>query len=383
MSLPDGEGAFGPFDGRIWLNTAHQGPLPRVAVAALERCVREKQSPQRLVDERFLELPRRLRSRLARLVGGQPDEVVLGNSASWGLQAIANAFPWRAGDEIALLASDYPATQFPWLLLERRGVQIRWLEFPDATPDPVGLVSGLGPRTRIVCLTWVDSYTGRRLDIASLGAACRGRGVHVVVNATQAVGAIPVDVKALDVDALSASGFKWLCGPYATGFAWISPRLLEVLQPIQSYWLAQQDDAVIDLSSRVEARLRDDLGARGLDVFGTANFFNFDPWLASLDMLLQMGPVAVAEHDSNLVSRLLQGLRRLGAIVVTPVDPDVRAGIVAFDVPGIAAEDVVRNLADAGIDVCVRLGHVRVSPHVHNTLGDIDTLVSALGRRWS
>jgi selenocysteine lyase/cysteine desulfurase len=211
-----------------------------------------------------------------------------------------------------------------------------------------------------------------------LAAECHERNVRVVVNGTQAVGAVPVDVGSLGIDALSASGFKWLCGPYATGFAWLSPTLRDMLEPIQSYWLAQPDGAAIDLGAQTEPQLRDDLGARGYDVFGTANFFNFAPWLASLELLLGHGPDVIAEHDALLVATLVDGLRERGCRVLTPAEPAARAAIVSFDGATEPAEVTVARLARAGVDVAARGGHVRVSPHLHNTIGDIERLLAAL-----
>lgn len=369
---------FGPFDGRVWMNTAHQGPLPRAARRALEKAADQKQAPHRIPDRSFLELPQRLRSALARLIAGDPSEIVLGNSASWGLHVIAQAFPWRPGDEVAVVATDYPATIYPWLILAQRGVGIRRLRARGRFPQPDEIIRGLGPRTRLLCVTWVDSYTGYRLDIREVAARCHERNVGLVVNATQAVGAFPVNVRELGIDGLSASGFKWLCGPYATGFAWLSPTLLEILEPIQSYWLAQPDDTTIDLGSHTEPRLRSDLHARGFDVFGTANFFNFAPWLASLELLLRYGPSALAEHDSGLVGKLMDGLRDRGFQIVTPFEPASRAAIVSFEGKPGRAEQTVEQLARAGIDVAARGGHVRVSPHIHNSVADIERLLAEL-----
>src|SRR5207248_7063508 len=88
--LPDYAADFGDFGGRIWLNAAHQGPLPRVAVAAAEEALAAKASPHLIDDESFVAVPRRLRELLGRLIGAPAEEIVLGNSASWGLQVLAN-----------------------------------------------------------------------------------------------------------------------------------------------------------------------------------------------------------------------------------------------------------------------------------------------------
>ena len=94
--LPDYAADFGDFEGRIWLNAAHQGPLPRVALAAAEEALAAKASPSRISDEAFVAVPQRLRELLGRLIGVSAEQIILGNSASWGLQVLANGLPWRA-----------------------------------------------------------------------------------------------------------------------------------------------------------------------------------------------------------------------------------------------------------------------------------------------
>ena len=128
--------AFGDFDGRIWLNAAHQGPLPRLAAEAAGDALAAKLAPHRISDEAFIDVPRRLRELLGRLIGAPAEEIILGNSASWGLQVLANGLPWRPGDEVLVLADEFPATVFPWLVTERHGVTVRQLELGEPVLSP-------------------------------------------------------------------------------------------------------------------------------------------------------------------------------------------------------------------------------------------------------
>ena len=157
------------------------------------------------------------------------------------------------------------------------------------------LTAAIGPRTRLLAVTWVDSFTGRALDLDELGAVCRQAGVLFVVNASQALGARPVDVSATPVDAVISCGYKWLCGPYGTGFAWLHPDLLGRLCPQQAYWLAMQAGRGLDQMRGTT--VRDDLGVRAFDVFCPASFATTLPWIASLELLLEAGIGTVAGWD--------------------------------------------------------------------------------------
>ncbi len=101
---------FGPFDGRVWFNCAHQGPLPRTAVAAAQEAIRQKANPPVIEDDDFVSVPGSLKASLARLIGGSPEDIILGNSASYGLHILRHGIEWRDGDEVLLVSGDFPAT---------------------------------------------------------------------------------------------------------------------------------------------------------------------------------------------------------------------------------------------------------------------------------
>ena len=383
-TLSDYSRAFGDFNGRVWLNTAHQGPLPLVAIEAAERALAAKASPNLIADEDFVEVPHRLRRLLGRVIGARAEEIVLGNSASWGLQVLANGLPWREGDEILVLADEFPATIFPWLLTERRGVTVRQLELGEPVLSAERLEQELSARTRVVAVNWVRSLTGHVVDLAGLQQVCDHFGVHLVANVTQGLGALPLDVATTPLAAISCSGFKWLCGPYATGFAWIRPDVLATMEPVQGYWLALPDGVELDLNVEGEHRLRDDLGARAYDVFGTANFLNFVPWAAALEYLLAQGIEAIAAHDQALVERLLAALDGSPYHLVSPREAGERAAIVVVSAGDSSRnEQIQRQLDAAGIDVALRAGNIRLSPHLYNTFTEVDLASATLLRASS
>jgi len=145
---------FGPFGGRTWLNCAHQGPLPRRSVAEAHEAIAWKISPHELTAERFSGVPSRLKRALGKLIGVPADEVVLGNSASYGLHLVANGMPWQSGDQVLLVEGDFPSDILPWLALERRGVQVRRVQARRHVLEPDELETHLTPATRLFCTTW-------------------------------------------------------------------------------------------------------------------------------------------------------------------------------------------------------------------------------------
>ncbi|HSF20363.1 MAG TPA: aminotransferase class V-fold PLP-dependent enzyme [Vicinamibacteria bacterium] len=369
---------FGPFGDRVWLNCAHQGPIPHVAAAAARRAIERKLAPFELRDESFTEVPRRLKQMLGRLIGAPPEEIILGNSASYGLHLLANGLPLQRGDEVLLVRGDFPSVVLPWLALEERGVRLRHIEPGEEGLTPETLEPHLGPRTIVLSTTWVHSFTGRAIDLDAIGRRCRSHGVWFIVNASQALGARPLDVTGAPVDAVISVGFKWLCGPYGTGFCWMTPRLLSSLRYNQAYWLAMQTAEELGGDSAIPV-VKEDLGARRYDVFGTANFFNFEPLTASVDYLLTQGIDAVAAYDGALIDRLIEGLAELGYNVLSPREGDSRSTLViASHGDRTRNEAIQRELQDRGIDVAYRRGNLRFSPHLYNTLEDVERALQAL-----
>jgi cysteine desulfurase / selenocysteine lyase len=369
---------FGPFENTTWLNCAHQGPLPKVAVAQAEDAIAWKIAPYKLTTERFSQVPQNLKRALGKLIDTLPEDVILGNSASYGIHLLANGIGWKTGDEILLVEGDFPSDILPWMGLQNRGVKIRFLKPRQYVIQPDELLGNITPSTRLLCTTLVHSFSGFAVEAQALGEICRANGILLVLNVSQALGARRFKVSEGAADAIVGVGFKWLCGPYGTGFCWINPPLRESLQYNQSYWLAMQTADDLGREQGIPV-LRDDLGARRYDVFGTANFFNFKPLAASIEYLLEQGIENIEEHDQRLVTRLIQGLDPEKFDLLSP-----RSGVRRSTLVFISHKESARNqeiyekLRKENVFVAYRAGKLRFSPHLYNTEADIDRALSVL-----
>lgn len=363
-------------DGTVWLNTAHQGRLPQRAAGALVEAVHWKLHPELLATSRpFTQVPARLRKALAGVLDAREEDVVLANSASYGLHLLANGLALGAGDEVLVAANDFPSDVLPWLLLRDQGVQVRMLEPADEVLTAAEVEAALTDRTRVVCLTLVHSFSGRVIDANGVGSACRRRGVWFVVNGSQAVGVLPIAVERMPIDALVSVGFKWLCGPYGTGVCWLRHELQEVLRPIKLYWLSAltaEDLAApwLDFDAITPRR------TGRWDIFGTANFFNFVPFTAAVELLLEMGIEEVRAYVDGLVLRLLAGVDQSRFVLVS--SPDSRSPLVVLEPLEEPAEKVFERLRSAGIHVAHRRGRIRISPHLYNSSDEIDRVLDLL-----
>jgi selenocysteine lyase/cysteine desulfurase len=240
-------------------------------------------------------------------------------------------------------------------------------------------MAAITSRTRLFCTTLVHSLSGHAIDAETLGSICRHHEIAFVLNASQALGARPLDLQEMPVDALTCAGFKWLCGPYGTGFCWLRPALRRTLRPTKAYWLAMLTAA--DLGKDVvPVDVPDDLGPKAYDVFGTANFFNAVPFTAAIQHMLSSGLDAIEAHDQRLVDCFLDGLGRRSYEVISPVERTRRRSTLIF----FSHRDRTRNrsiheaLTNAGVHLAFRSGSLRLSPHLYNSTEDIERALRVL-----
>jgi selenocysteine lyase/cysteine desulfurase/RimJ/RimL family protein N-acetyltransferase len=367
---------FPDFEGAAYLNAAFQGPMPRVALAALEAATRYKTHSHRFGDEIFYDLPDAYRAEAAAIVGGDPEGIAVSDSTIHVVSSLTAGLDWRAGDEVVLPQGEFPSNRFPWLALERRGVVVREVALADAASAPEALDAATSSRTRVVAVGWVHYSTGRRVDLRAVGEVARRRGALFVVDASQGLGGRPFSLADSPCDLLACSGYKWLLGAYGTGFGWYSPELRERLRPEQMNWFAIR--GARDFASLGSCDLAFESTARRFDVNETASYFNVPASTAAMRYVRAVGAERIAAHVDRLNDRLVAGLPA-GVRVVSSLDPRYRSNLlcVACDDPAFAPR-AKAELARRDVHVTRREGALRVSPHLYNDEADVDRLLDGL-----
>src|SRR2546425_6517106 len=199
---------FADFSPIVYLNCAYQGPFPRKTVARIHESCDLKFRPDRLGERDYFDLPERVRARLARLVGADAEEIALTNSATQGIGIAAVGLDLKPGDEVVVASANFPSNLFTWLHLRRRGVRVSVLAPRDGYIHTDDVARALTPRTRVLALDWVGYTTGVRADLAALGELAHRQGALFVVDGTQGVGALDLDLHGLPVDILAAAAYK-------------------------------------------------------------------------------------------------------------------------------------------------------------------------------
>ncbi len=347
-------------------------PLSAPAVRALTAYARE-QSEQSYLAEDYLRSPDQVRHAFAKLLNAGTDELTFVKNTSEGLNYVANGVQWVTGDNVVLNTMEFPANVTPWLHLEQRGVHAKFVREEDGRIPFDRLAEAIDRRTRVLAISAVQWSNGFRVDLTRLGELCQEKGVLLCVDAIQALGVHPMDVRAMNIDFLAADGHKWLCGPDGAGVFFCRRELLGHLRPSEPGYLCMKYDF-----DTAEPRLdfRDD--ARRFDS-GAYNLAGIRALGASVNLLLESGIEEIQRRIKHLTDRLVEGARRKGWTISSPRTPSEWSGIVSLwsDKQDLVA--LRKHLREEfRIVASLRLGRLRLSPHFYNTEDEVDQVIDAL-----
>ncbi|HEX9205537.1 MAG TPA: aminotransferase class V-fold PLP-dependent enzyme, partial [Candidatus Deferrimicrobiaceae bacterium] len=275
-------------------------------------------------------------------------------------------------DNLVTSNAEYPSNVYPWMRLQSRNVEVRMVPAREGRVKKEDLFAACDGKTRLIALSSVEFANGYRNDLPGIGEYCQHRGIFFCVDGIQSVGALPMDVKAFGVDALSADGHKWLLSPEGIGGFYISRDVMEMVEPVILGWHSVRNRFDFE---NYDFRLSPD--ARRFEP-GSLNTVGLAAFNASLDLLLSVGVDRVWERIRRLTGRVLEKAREEGYEVVTPDHPEERSGIVTFRVPGADNASLWKALLARRAVCSHRAGGIRVSPHFYNTPEEIDRLFSLI-----
>lgn len=364
----------------VYLNGANHGPFPRRTIAAVLEALEWKRDPSLIDDSVYFSLPDRIRAAAAPFLGAGPDEIAITSGASTGVSLVAQGLDWQPGDHVVVPAGEFPANYLPWAALRSRGVEVTRVR-PGDGEDAARIATALRPATRVVSVGHVNFASGYRIDLDAVGEVCRDHGVLLVVDASQSLCAVPLDVDSCGAAVVAAAGYKWMCSPYGTGLLWVRPDLVERFAlPVVNWESVRGAD---DFNALTELELDYRQGAARFDMPEAAAFLNGMAMAASLEFLGEIGAATIHAHATALLDRILQSLPS-GFRPDSDLDPGRRSTIVRLVGPRPAStRDAWERCREAGISVSLREDGIRVSPGVWNSTADADRLAEILGEPGS
>jgi L-cysteine/cystine lyase len=320
-----------------------------------------------------------VRRRVSEAIHAGPDEVMLNENATTGINVVAAGIDWNEGDNVILTSHEHPGNRLPWYNVRRRyGVELRFLDgsardgrFLDA------LEQALDDRTRVVSISHVSRESGRRFPAREVADVAHRRDVPVLLDGAQAFGAIPVDVKALDCDFYVLSGHKYIMGPQGTGAFYVRQDRLEWLKPSWIGSHSQRDMDMVGAMTLHDAAKRFEFGTRNMAIqagFGKA-----------LEIWESVGWDRVYGAIEAYTDTMKEALQTIpGVVLETPLPYEESSGIVTARSPGSHDGGLASRLWEEERILVSSIGvdgkSIRVSTHVFNTDEDCSRLVSALQR---
>jgi selenocysteine lyase/cysteine desulfurase len=360
---------FPIFDRCIYLNSCSQGALGAPVQAALEEFMESwhhEGNPWELWCERMEEL----RAEFAALINAEPDEVAVTFSASTAVGALASALDWSERPRVVTSDFDFPTMGHVWLAQRARGAEVAFARAQGDRLDLEAFDAEIDGRTRLVATTHVCYRNGFKTDLAALAHLAHAHGAPLLVDAFQSMGAEPLDVRALGVDALVTGTLKYLLGTPGVAFLYVRRDLAERLSPTDTGWFGQADPFAYDVH-----HLDFGPGARRFQS-GSPPVPAVYAGLAALRLLRSVGLDAVGGHVRSLAGLAIAGLRERGLDVITPDDPALRGPLVMVRCRDV--QRLIARLAKGGVLCSTRDGALRVSFHHYNSEADVRALLSGL-----
>jgi selenocysteine lyase/cysteine desulfurase len=327
------------------------------------------------------------RPQIAKLINADEGDIALVESTTHGLNLVASAIPLQRGDRVIISDLEFLEVALPWLQKrDEIGIAI------DVLPNRGGKLlvedveAAMTRDTRVVAVSSVQWNNGFRCDLDALSRLCRDRGVFLIVDAIQQVGAIPLDVRKTPVDALACGGHKWLLSPFGCGFLYLSKEFrAKVKAPLAGYLsVTEPDDGWGTYFGTPSISPVGDFeyvhSARRWENGGTSNYPGAIGLAESVGLLNEIGIDAIGEHVLSLTDHLIAALHQAKIKVVTPEERRYRSGIVTFslDTPAENAA-LIEFLRERKVLVSLRytsdVGGVRVGCHLFNNTADLERLV--------
>lgn len=351
----------------IYLDHSGVGPISLRVKEAVNNFARSSASMSGFAYEKWMEKVETSRKTCGDLIGAETKEIAFVKSTSHGISLVASGLDWKVGDNLLVYKKEFPSNIYPWLNLERKGVEIRFLEGNDGEIDFSEIKAISDENTKLLTISSVQYSNGFRADLRTIGEFCNQNNILFFVDAIQSLGIVPMDVKSCNIDFLSADGHKWMLAPEGTGVFYCANEKTELLNPSLLGWKSIVDESKY---SEINFELKDNalkfeegsLNVMGIVALGEA-----------VSLLSEVGVANIMKRVHDFGDFVIGHANKRGFEVKSPLNSARRGGNVSFT--GDFDHQKLRDkLQEKGIMVNFRAGAIRVSPHFYNNEVEIDKL---------
>lgn len=357
----------------VYVDNAAVSPVPKRVQAAMNQHTEYVVQDPREATALSIPIFDLGRARAAKLVGSKPDRIAYVQNTSHGLSLVALGLDWREGDNLVIPAHEFPSNYLCWLQLAAQGVEVRKIDAVGGRLRPEDLQVLVDDRTRLVAVSHVQFYSGFRVDLPQFGEICSKHNALLVVDGTQSIGALALDVLAANVDVLVVSGHKWMLAPRGIGFISISDRAFEQITPKVLGWLSVNEPFAFNRTLDVlpDARRFEAGTPNGAGIFGLVE---------RLRQIDELGPASIEQRVLDLNQLLIDRCDEADLEVAFRFERNARSGILLVRKAGVPSDVLLGALSSERIYASIRNGAVRLSPHYYNTSSEIEQIVTILAK---
>jgi selenocysteine lyase/cysteine desulfurase len=351
-----------------YLNTAAAGPLSIATVGAATEYYQQMMNEGDARWDEWLGRREVVREKIARFINADPDEIGLTTNTSSGMSVIVDTLQGRG--EVISCELEFPVTTIPWM---HRRIPVHLIKTHDGVLHIEDIHRMVNWKTGIISLSHVQFSNGFRMDLEELGRNKKDN--LLVINASQSAGVFDIDVKKMGIDALCATGHKWMLSGYGSGFVYLSRELMAETMPRSIGWLSVNDPYAM---RNDEIHLRHDVAARA--ELGCPHFAGMFALGAAVDQFFEIGMAEIQQRALSLNGELTDRLRDGGWNLLSPLAEEKYRSAETL----IAAENpaaIVAQLASQNVVVTEKPQGIRVATNFFNNKDDLEKLIAALGRR--
>jgi selenocysteine lyase/cysteine desulfurase len=367
-------------DGIHYLNNAYMSPLLRSVEEKGIEGMRRKRNPVSITPADFFTDVKGVRQKFGSMVNGEPSQVAVMPSVSYGMSSVIRNIPCKTGQHALTISEEFPSCYYTaqrWC--REHGAELRVIARKDDLPEKgkdwnERILEAINTNTAFVVLASVHWMNGTKFDLEAIGSRCRETGTKLIVDGSQSVGALPMDVKKYKIDALICAAYKWLMGPYSTALSYIHKDFNDGV-PLEESWMTRPNSERFDrLTDYVEGYKP---GATRFDVGQSSNFISMPMLDEALAQILEWGVSEIQEYGRILGQDLLDYFRDRGA----PVDDEAHRAhhLMGLQLPANTdGQALVEELQSRKVYVSLRGNNIRISINVFNEQSDVGELIASL-----
>ncbi len=362
-----------------YINCAYMSPMLKASEKSGIKGIQRKRNPALLHPNHFFDEVEEVKQKFGQIINADSSRVAIIPSASYGLMNAVQNVPYTPGKHALTIADEFPSGQFAL----SRWCDDHQAELKIVTPGDSKniyaewnrrILESITENTALVLMSSVHWMDGTLFKLTDIGQRCHEVGATFIVDGSQSVGALPINVNHCSIDVLVCAGYKWLLGPYSIGLAYYGQKFDEGI-PIEESWMNRTNAQQFSQLTNYDYTYKS--GAQRYSVGEASNFIHMPMLKTGLQQLLDWGIPNIQSYCKILTDPLIKTLRDLNFELEE--DHNRAYHLFGLRMPDhIDSSQLMQVIKSKNISLSVRGNSIRVSPHLYNTGTDMHVLIDTL-----